>query len=484
MRAAAHRWSRAGVRTGVRRACLALLLALAALPAGSAAARPLVTGISDPAGPGFNEPNPPANLALVRAAGARTVRMVVIWKTTAPVRPARPADHTDPAYRWASLDARVANVRAAGLEPIFNPSESPDWAAEPGSAPSPRIADLRDFARALAERYSGNAGHPRVRYWQIWNEPNLTTYLSQDGAPAHYRAMVNAWADGVKSVHPTNRVVAGGLGPFGGTGPLGSRSGSYGTRPMPFMRELLCVRSAKARRRTCSERLRIDIWAHHPYTSGGPTRHAIQPGDVSLGDLPEMKRLLDRAVRLGAIRTRARRPAFWVTEFSWDTNPPDGGGLPVDLHARWLSEALYRMWRAGVSQVMWFQLRDKPMSQTPTGIWQGGLYFVDGSAKPSLEAFRFPFVAFRSGRSVSVWGRTPESDARRVRIEQLRGTRWRLLRTVRADRDGIFRARARRRGAGPVRALLSGTATVSRPFSLVRPPDRYVNPFGTGAAPE
>jgi hypothetical protein len=196
-----------------------------------------------------------------------------------------------------------------------------------------------------------------------------------------------------------------------------------------------------------------------------------------------MKRLLDRARRLGAIRA-PRAPGFWATEFSWDTNPPDGGGLPLDLHARWVSESLYRMWRAGISQVTWFQLRDKPMSQTPTGIWQSGVYFADGNPKPALTAFRFPFVALRSGARARVWGRTPLSDTRRVRIEQLRGASWRLLRTVRSDRHGIFRARPRRRGDGPLRALVAGTIDASLPFSLQRPPDRYVNPFGTGAAPE
>jgi hypothetical protein len=195
-----------------------------------------------------------------------------------------------------------------------------------------------------------------------------------------------------------------------------------------------------------------------------------------------MKRLLDRAVTLGAIRSPSR-PRFWITEFSWDTNPPDAGGVPPKLHARWVAEALYRAWRIGVSQVTWFQLRDEVLSQ-PDGIFQSGLYFVDGRPKPALQAFRFPFVAFRSRRAVSIWGRTPRSDRRRVLIEQRRGSRWRLLRIVRSDRNGIFQARAKRRGGGSVRARLSGTRTASRPFSLVRPSDLRVNPFGTNVPAE
>jgi hypothetical protein len=211
---------------------------------------------------------------------------------------------------------------------------------------------------------------------------------------------------------------------------------------------------------------------------------AIQPGDVSLGDLPEMKRVLDGARRAGRIEA-SDGVRFWVTEFAWDTNPPDAGGVPPRLHARWVSEALYRMWRAGVSQVTWFQLRDNPLSRAPGGNFQAGLYFVDGQAKPAMRAIRFPFVAFsKAGRRVAVWGRTPTGRADSLVIEQRRAGAWRRLRTVRSDADGMVQRTLARRGGGPLRARIRGTKQRSRPFSLVRPPDRNVNPFGTGAAPE
>ena len=224
--------------------------------------------------------------------------------------------------------------------------------------------------------------------------------------------------------------------------------------------------------------MRFDVWSHHPYTLGGPQHQAENPDDVSVGDLPDVKRLLDRAYALGALPAK---PRFWITEFSWDTNPPDAGGVPVELHARWVAEVLYRMWKLGISQVTWFQLRDKPISQAPGGNWQSGLYFLDGRAKPALQAFRFPFVAFRSGKKrVSVWGRTPGSDRRKVRIEQQgRKKRWRLLKVVRSDRNGIFTARPKRRGKRPVRARLVKVGTGSRPFALGRTPDIPTGLFGT-----
>ena len=105
---------------------------------------------------------------------------------------------------------------------------------------------------------------------------------------------------------------------------------------------------------------------------------------------------------------------LWVTEFAWDTNPPDPLGVPEELHARWVSEVLYRMWNQGVSLVTWFLLRDQPWG-VPGLPFQSGLYFrsPDGIAadrpKLALTAFRFPFVAFREPkrRTVMFWGRSP-----------------------------------------------------------------------------
>lgn len=106
------------------------------------------------------------------------------------------------------------------------------------------------------------------------------------------------------------------------------------------MRELLCL--SPSLRPTCSAETRFDVWSHHRYTSGGPTHQAVLRDDVSLGDLPEMRRVLDAAMRAGHVRS-AGKPRFRVTEFSWDSSPPDPNGVPTALHTRWVAEALYRM---------------------------------------------------------------------------------------------------------------------------------------------
>jgi hypothetical protein len=282
--------------------------------------------------------------------------------------------------------------------------------------------------------------------------------------------MLNAAARAIHSVHRDNVVITGGLGPFT------PRDAYQGIGPLKFMREMLCL--SKELKRSCKHTSRFDVWAHHPYTSGGPTHHAYSSDDASLGDLPEMRRMLIAAYRNRSIVARAV-PRFWVTEFSWDTRPPDPRGVPLKLHARWVAEALYRMWTSGVSLVTWLQLRDN----NPPDLFQGGLYFrgatiEEDRPKPALQAFRFPFVGFPRRGGVYVWGRTPAGQRGRVIVEQSFTGGWRRLGVLRTNRHGIFEHRFRSRPVGWVRARSLTTRDTARPFSLKHHPDRFFNPFG------
>ena len=293
--------------------------------------RPLRTGFLDPSA--FGGPNANRSVLRARRAGATLVRLMLAWKAVAPVAPADPEDPEDPAYQWQSIDQQVADAVRGGLDPLIYVSASAPWAhgaavGLPGTWPSP--ARFADFAQATARRYSGTfiptgatAALPRVRLWQVWNEPNAGRELApqrvkgRSVSPAQYRRMVNAFADAVHGVSASNLVVAGGLGPFGH-----DSKDIQVVAPMRFMSILLCVSLKAPHRKTCSQRTHFDVWSHHPYSNGGPTWHAHSPNDASIGDLPEMRALLTAAERAGTI-TSARAPKFWVTEFSWDTRPPD-----------------------------------------------------------------------------------------------------------------------------------------------------------------
>jgi hypothetical protein len=475
------------------RRLLFILLASMLVPATSATARPLETALV--ASDSFYGSEADLAFDHAVATGVTRVRLQLSWREIAPTGAAKPsgfdaANPFDGHYRWGDFDQLVQRAVARGLEPFIGISDAPAWAerASGGRAGTnqPDPVELGLFAEAAARRFSGGfTGLPRVKVWEVWNEANASFFLfpqkanSGEVSPDLYRSMVNEFAAGVKRVHPGNLVIAGGLFPF-----VIDRPTAQAIGPLPFMRRVLCLTKRLRPMRGCNAQARFDVWSHHPYTSGGPTHRASNRDNVSIRELPRMRKVLRAGVRYKhIIHTGSVR--FWVTEFSWDTNPPDPNGVPVDLHARWVSEALYRMWRAGVSLVTWFQLRDSAARGRPhNDVFESGLYyFCEGGLgcdqpKVSLEAFRFPFVAFRSGRHAKVWGRTPAGNAGRVVVDQLVGRRWRAVRSFRARGGGIFEGRVRRHGGGPLRARLQGGSELSIPFSLVRPPDRPVNPFG------
>ena len=440
--------------------------------AGAASARGLVTGITDPIEHDFAERDGIHSFHVVHVAGIRVVRTSVNWGDIARSAPADATDPHDPAYDWTRVDDSVDRIVANGLQPLLSVLKTPTWARKRPGGKTPNASDVGAFMTAVARRYDGTR-RPRVRLLQLWNEPNLKSYLDSRGGPAAYRAMLSAADAAVHRVHEDNVLVGGGLGPFGGP------RGRYGIAPLKFMRRLF-------RKDTP-----FDVWSHHPYTSGPPAHSAYAKDDASMGDLPQIRRVLRRARAAGRIRSTR----LWVTEFSWDTKPPDPFGVPVREHARWVAEALYRMWRNRVEVAIWFQLRDNPHDGHWWGqTFQSGLFYrttplyADEKAKPALRAFRFPFVALPAGRRIRFWGRTPNSEALLIRIERRERGRWQAIRVAQADADGIFtgtlpRDRRRRALRANVVALANTNADHSVPFVPRRTRDRHVNPFG-GEDPE
>ena len=400
-----------------------------------------------------------AFFAHIKQTGANAVRLTISWKTIAPAqRPPgfKPKDPADTAYDWASSDRAVSLAIANGLTPLVDMTSAPSWAG----GKTVNAAALGDFGAAITTRYSGSFETlPRVRYWLVWNEPNLSLYLKPQvsgktlvGA-SRYRSMVNAFSSAAHSVRSDNIVVAGLVAPFTFRNDPG---------PLKFMKAVL------------SAKTQFDIWAVHPYTSGGPRHHAFKKTDVSLGDLPRARSLLNAAVRARHVVSN-RSVGFWVTEFSWDSKPPDSRGVPLTLEAQWVSEALFRAWQAGVSMFTWFALRD----EAPPSPFQSGLFFKSWKAKPALTAFRFPFVALRRPTSVYVWGRTPGGKPATAVVERRNGGAWKRVASVKTNGAGVFSRTLRLTlpSSASMRARIAGAGSIAFPLKLPR--DTFVNPFGS-----
>lgn len=480
----------------MRRARL-LLAALAAvmmlLATSSAQAQPLITGVTNL----FTTDQLAFNR--VHDAGASFVRIPLYWGGTAPRTLPSSWDATsatDPNYAWGETDEAVSHAVAAGLTPVLQIVGAPTWAQRcqtpsvlPAAICDPDPNALREFAIAVAKRYSGNiAGVPKVSYFGALNEPNLSLFFfpqfEANGKPLSpylYRELVNSFYAGIKSVDSEDLVLLAGLGPIAVP--------KYTIGPLAFARMLLCMKginNPKPTKESCGGGVHFDIFSIQPYTTGGPT-HEGGPNDVEIGDLPKLQKLIKAADRAGRIVGRYKRTPLWVTEFSWDSKPPDPGGLPMKIETRWVPEAMHQAWSAGVDHFFWFSLDDearqpnKPYSETlESGLYFRGPTLAQDTPKPFLQAFRFPFVAYPGKPALTYWGRTPAGVRGKVKIQLQFGKSWKTVATKKTDKNGIFQGKVKteygRDKKGAARAVFG--KEMAPAFSMRPVKDFYHPPFG------
>ena len=365
---------------------------------------------------------------------------------------------------------------------------APAWAERGAGYPGfddPDPARLGAFAFAAAKRYGGEMGGTlRVREWEAWNEPNVSYFLRPQLDAAGrvlsvglYRELLRAFADGVHAAAPGDVVVAGNTFPFGFSDPA-----QQAVAPLAFARSLLCLGPDTASDPVgCAEPLHFDVWAHHPYTNGGPTTASSGPGNVSLGNLRELRTLLDDAKAAGRIVTSRRRVGLWVNEFSWDSDPPDPGGVDASVLRRWVPEAMRTSWRAGADRFTWFLLRDQA---TGTSRFQSGMWYRCGrglgcdKAKPQLPAFRFGFAVEPTAGGAPVWARAPRGRRIPIVVERATKRGWQFVAKLRPSRYGIVQDRVRVARGSRLRARLAGRRTVSPSVSVTETPSVPATPFG------
>ena len=322
------------------------------------------------------EPERLANFDRARREGATVVRSIVNWSVAAPQRPRDPADPFAPEYRLSDVDELVRNAERRGIEVLLTIWGTPAWAnggRRPNVAPTDPTS-LRDFAHALAARYSGrNPGYPFVRFYTVWNEPNAEQFLSPqfgpDGRPAAprtYAALVAAAYAGIKSGSPQALVAAGETAARGHDRP--TRRVQDSESPARFARLVAAA----------APDLPFDAWAHHPY----PRNDLAHPGAPQRWPAVGFSSLgrFDAALARWFGRSR---PPLWVTEIAYRTSPEIRGAAPYSLQAVYLARTL-ALARAqpGVTMLVWFVFRDEPGEP-----WQSGLVDGRGRAKPALAMF-------------------------------------------------------------------------------------------------
>jgi len=258
-------------------------------------------------------------------------------------------------------------------------------------------------------------------------------------APAIYRDLLNAFYAGIKRAHSDNVVITAGVGPYGDA-PGGSR-----IAPAQFFRDFLCLSGPRLVAEPCPSPAHFDVFASDPYEVGAPTTRALSADGVSVPDLGKLTRIVNRAVGVGRALPRGHK-RLWVTEFSYESSPPNPNAVPLAQQARWLEQAFYIFWRERVDTVVWYLLRDAVGSYND--VYKSGVYFQNGVRKPAFEAYRFPFVLDGS----TAWGISPSGGT--VAVQRKQGRSWKTLFTARGSSGGTFVHHISARQRGDFRAVI------------------------------
>ena len=445
-------------------------------------------------------------MAEAKQLGFDSVRTFVSWSGVSPRSQSRtmpagfdPGDPNSPGYDWARYDRFVAAARANGLEVLLTLSPPvPYWASDEPSRcphfvggyrnlgkgcywkPNPRL--FGQFAKAVALRYGSDAPAPHggaVQRYSIWNEPNLEHYLypqqqrtrfgTVDVAAKRYRSLwLQAWKGIAKYDRPNRGRVL-----FGETAAISS--------PVDTLYAALCLNPAgrpfKGRLRRLQgcvrpRKLPIGGVAVHPYNkdaTGTVFQRSNTTDSLAMAHLNRLHRVLNRTARSGRI---PRGRGIFITEFGFQTNPPDSRfGVSLAAQARSLNQS-ERLFYADprVKAVSQFELYDAP--EVPKqDVYNTGLRLVDGPKKPSWTAFQMPLVATRlGGGRVELWGAArPAPGPARVTItaSPRSGGGSRMVASTVTSRSGYYRIRVRGANAAKQRYRarwtdLSGNVLASR----------------------
>ncbi len=171
---------------------------------------------------GFQDDDPRniRHFPLMAGIGVRWVRTYLYWSDIEPVR------KDPPKYHWEKYDELFKRLMEMGFTPIVIIAGNPPWISTYPGGPFDKgdVKDYLRFVEALVERYDGDGKNdapasPRILYWEIYNEPDLTSleFASYPAwgfwgkEPAKYADLLRAVYPVVKRASPDAQVVFGGI---------------------------------------------------------------------------------------------------------------------------------------------------------------------------------------------------------------------------------------------------------------------------------
>ena len=403
-------------------------------------------------------------LDLLSLVGLRAVRVTSTW--TPGLRAPVPAEQN-------ALDIVADAASLTGTRVIVAVFQK-DWTTTP----------LTDGARDEFAAYAAAIArdNPTIRDFVIGNEPNLNRFwmpqFGDDGtsySPAAYLALLARTYDELKKVSPQIQVIGGAVSPRGGDRAGGIRPTHSPTR---FIREL-----GNAYRLSGRQLPIMDSFAIHPYQDNSSTPPGFaHPNNttIAIADYGKLVKLLGEAFD-GTAQAGSTLPIvygeFGVETTITGTQRDLYSGIepesvkPVDFatQGKYYREALGMAFcQPNVTTFLFFHAVD----ETDLNRWQSGMYYADGTPKPTAAAVdkavrdtRGGVIAKCDGLSLSPVGKVTYPKGKAL-------TKVPLKVKLTCDIDCNYRVRLERRPRGSTTLSARGKALAGVKTTVVLPARR------------
>jgi hypothetical protein len=281
-----------------------------------------------------------AYVALMREAGVQWSREEIFWDKVQR-EPGGPFQWGGDGSGMYDYDHSVGAQVAAGIHVLGLLDYNPAWFKGQNPPPDAWIKEWGDYVYQTVAHF-GRGG--AIRYWEIWNEPNLSVSGYESGLYeiADYARVLAVAHDAAKAADPNAVIVLGGM------------AAVWSHPPSPTTYDYFDYLDALGKLGAWSS---FDVLAIHPYRPDAP-EGAPWRRDHAATFPEEMRRLDDLMLRYGA------RPV-WLTEVGWASSR-GWPGVDEDAQAQFLTR-LYVMAIAqpNIEKVFWYDFRNDTAPSAP-----------------------------------------------------------------------------------------------------------------------
>lgn len=154
---------------------------------------------------GLSEDKLKSELQNISTLGVQEIRIDMSWADIQP--------NSSSQYSWSALDNIVNLATQDKLKILGTIAYTPSWASPSSCGGNSKCApannyEFANFAAAVARRYNSDG----VKTFEIWNEPNLTTFWLPSPNSNQYTQLLKASYVAIKQSEPNDTIISGGLG--------------------------------------------------------------------------------------------------------------------------------------------------------------------------------------------------------------------------------------------------------------------------------